>query len=77
MKIELKKDLDREALKDAYQDAITILEQIQADADTLQSATLDTNAKVIAALRQVGDATGKLAQGLEILLKGIRTKLTF
>ena len=77
MKIELKKDLDREALKDAYQDAITILEQIQADADTLQSATLDTNAKVIAALRQVGDAAGKLAQGLEILLKGIRTKLTF
>jgi hypothetical protein len=65
-------DADRDILRDFYLTASTILQKIQTDATSLQSATLDTNAKVISAVRQVGDATGKLAQGLEKLLNGIK-----
>ena len=63
---------DRDALRDFYNTALINLRDIQTAATALQTAPLDTNAKVISALRQVGEATGQLAEGLEKLLKGLK-----
>jgi len=75
-KITLTVDTDKQALKDFYITAMPVLNQIQSDADNLQTANLNNLAQAVAALKQAGKAVGQLAQGLEILLKGIKNKLT-
>lgn len=71
-KITLAKDTDKQALKDFYLTAMTVLNQIQTDANTLQTTSLNTTAKCETAIKKTGESMGKLAQGLEILLKGIK-----
>ena len=74
-KITLAKDTDKQALKDFYLTAMTVLNQIQTDANTLQTTSLNTTAKCEVAIKKIGKSTGDLAQGLEILLKGLKRGL--
>jgi len=62
MKINLAVDINKQVIRDAYVDAITVLEQIQNTASP-------TNAQVIAAIK-------KEAEILEKLLKFIKRQMT-
>jgi len=61
MKITLSKDTNKQALKNAYQDAITLLEQIQ-------NATNPTNAQVVQAVKKEAEIIEKLLKVIKQII---------
>ena len=61
MKIEIAKDINKEALKTAYESAITSLTQIQ-------TTTNPTNAQVVAAIKKEAEILEKLLRFIKNLL---------